>query len=367
MKTHFQFIEVEGSPHTRGIQIGQSTKEKIAHSLSVYRQTFELCNITWPQALNIASRYQELVKSHYPELFEELNGIATGSGFDIDDLFALNCRTEILPPDFLARALVSSDQSFTLADVDAGECTSFAFNRGVDNPVWLSQNWDWIGLQREALVVVRAKNERDEQFITVTEAGMLAKIGLNQHGFGMCLNILRSIDDGKKPGLPVHFLLRALLDCKTVEQATMLVSDMEFASSSNVMIADRSGAMANLELSPHGVRVLTSDKNNLCHTNHFLHPALVKSESPQAANLGSEARLNKAINSLPSVHNLEDIQSLLAYTSNGLESICRFANSQLPLIAQIETVTGVVMNLSNMELWVSDAQPSASTFRHYTI
>jgi len=335
--------------------------------LSVYRQTFELCDITWPQAVKKASGYQELVTSLYPELFEELNGIAIGSGFDIADLFTLNCRTEILPPDFLARALINSDQSFTRSDVDASECTSFAFNHGEDKPVWLSQNWDWIGLQREALVVARAKNQRGEQFITVTEAGMLAKIGLNQYGFGVCLNILRSMNDGTKPGVPVHFLLRALLDCKTVEQATALVSDIEFASSSNVMIADRSGAMVNIELSPHGVKVLTTEDNTLCHTNHFLHPSLIKSESPQAANLSSAARLNMAESSLPSVHNLIDIQSLLSDTSNGPESICRFANAQLPRIAQIETVTGVVMNLSNMELWVSDAQPSASEFRHYTI
>ncbi len=370
MNNQLPFIDVAGDPYTRGVQIGQASKRQIAHSLSVYRQTFELCDISWQQALSMASNYQTLIESSYPDLYEELNGMAIGSGFDMADLFTLNCRTEILPPDFLARALVSKlvskNETFSSADVDASECTSFAFNRGSSKPVWLAQNWDWIGLQREALIVVRAKNERGEQFITVTEAGMLAKIGLNQNGFGVCLNILRSVDDGDKPGLPVHFLLRVLLDCETVEQAAALVSATQFASSSNVMIADQSGAMANLELSPHGVQVLAADDNTLCHTNHFLHTALVANEAKQAAALSSVARLHTAQSNLPSLHNLNDIQSLLSDTSNGQESICRFANENLPPIAQIETVAGVVMNLSNMELWVSDAQPSASEFRHYT-
>jgi len=366
MQNQLQFIDVEGDPYTCGVQIGQASKKQIAHSLSVYQQTFELCDISWQQALTKASGYRELIESNYPNLLEELSGIAIGSGFDVADLFTLNCRTEILPPDFLAKALVETDQIFDSSDLDASECTSFAFSRGDTKPVWLSQNWDWIGLQREALIVVRAKNERGEQFITVTEAGMLAKIGLNQNGFGVCLNILRSVDDGDKPGLPVHFLLRVLLDCETVEQAAALVSATQFASSSNVMIADQSGAMANLELSPHGVQVLAADDNTLCHTNHFLHTALVANEAKQAAALSSVARLHTAQSNLPSLHNLNDIQSLLSDTSNGQESICRFANENLPPIAQIETVAGVVMNLSNMELWVSDAQPSASEFRHYT-
>jgi len=367
MYTRPLYIEVEGDSYTRGVQIGKASKQRIALSLSVYRQTFKLCDITWQQAMKKASQYHELVESNYPALLEEINGIAVGSGFDAADLFTLNCRTEILPPNFLADAIDNKENTITSADAYINECTSFAINHTAEKQVWLSQNWDWIGLQREALVVVRAKNEHGEQFITVTEAGMLAKIGLNQFGFGMCLNILRSLDDGKEPGLPVHLLLRVLLECKTVQQATKIVNTANFASSSNVMIADQSGAMANLELSPHGVQALSAVNNTLCHTNHFLHPSLAENETALAANLASVSRLVKAQETLPSLQDLDDIKSLLSDTSNGLASICRFADTQLPPIAQIETITAVIMNLSNLDLWVSDAQPSVSPFRHYTI
>jgi len=367
MNSRIKFIDVEGDAHTRGVQVGQASKHQIAHSLSVYRKTFELCDITWEQAIEKASHYKALVESAYPALFDEFSGMATGSGCSVEDLFTLNCRTEILPPNFLSTALINAGHALPGTEPAANECTSCAINRGEGGPIWLFQNWDWIGLQRQAVIVVRTKNERDEQFITVTEAGMLAKIGLNQYGFGMGLNILRSIDDGKKHGLPVHILLRVLLECKTTEQAVRLVGDSQFASSSNVMVADKSGAMANLELSPQGVQTLYADNNTLSHTNHFLHPTLVKNEAALAANLSSTARLETAQARISSVHNFDDAKSLLSDTSNGLESICRFADTELPQIAQIETVVGVVMDLSNMELWVSDAQPSVSDFRHYSL
>jgi len=366
MHTKLKFIDVEGDAHTRGVQIGKASKQQITHSLSTYRQLFELCGISWHQAKAKAADYESLIESVNPELLEEVSGMAKGSDFSMADLLTLNCRTEILPADFLVKILAAASVPANNASLDANECTSFAVHHHPDSPVWLSQNWDWVGLQRSALIVVRAKTETEEQFITVTEAGMLAKIGLNHHGFGVCLNILRSHDDGKQPGLPVHFLLRALLDCGTVEQATSLASNAQYASSSNVMIADQSGDMANLELSPNGVQRLSAVDNTVCHTNHFLHPALAVKDAVQATNLSTTNRLETAQSRLSSTHDLKEIKSLLSDTSAGLNSICIFADTQLPLIAQIETVVGVVMNLSTMELWVSDAQPSVSDFQRYT-
>jgi len=367
MSTPLKFIEVQGDARNRGVALGKASKHQITHSLSVYKNLFELCDISWQQAQTKAVAYKEVVQSTHPALLEELDAIAQGGGFDPADLFTLNCRTEILPADFLARAQTDQAHLNSNSVLHANECTSFALNHSTQSPVWLSQNWDWIGLQRQALIVVRAKTEHGDQFITVTEAGMLAKIGMNNHGFGVCLNILRSNDDGTQPGLPVHFLLRLLLECKTVDQASTLITASTYASSSNVMIADSSGAMANFELSPRGAHSLDVIDNTLCHTNHFLHPALVDNDAAQASNLCTTARLDTASAQLPNIHNLEHIKSLLSDTSNGLESICRFPDTQFPPIAQVETVAGVVMNLSNRELWVSDAQPSVSEFRQYTL
>ena len=82
MRNQLQFIDVAGDPYNRGVQIGQASKRQIAHSLLVYRQTFEFCDIPWQLALKKAPDYQPLVESSYPELlagikWHDLNEVTT--------------------------------------------------------------------------------------------------------------------------------------------------------------------------------------------------------------------------------------------------------------------------------------------------
>ena len=65
---------------------------------------------------------------------------------------------------------------------------------------------------------------------TLTEFGVLAKIGVNDAGLGVMLNMLHHGADDQRPvgepriGFPVHVLLRTLLeDCASVDEARDLV------------------------------------------------------------------------------------------------------------------------------------------------
>ena len=82
---------------------------------------------------------------------------------------------------------------------------------------------------------------------------MLAKIGLNDAGFALGLNILRSPRDGAQPGVPVHVLLRHLLDrCASLadlrERLARLATSLGFAAASNVPCADAAGHAASFEV-----------------------------------------------------------------------------------------------------------------------
>jgi isopenicillin-N N-acyltransferase-like protein len=98
----------------------------------------------------------------------------------------------------------------------------------------LAQSWDWLGAQRAVLVLMRVTESDGSTCLMLTEAGMLIEIGLNSHGFGVCLNILRSTDDGTRPGVPVHVLLRALLKRRSVGEAIAFASKLQFGASSIV-------------------------------------------------------------------------------------------------------------------------------------
>lgn len=327
---------------------------------------FATCGISWQSAIDKALPCLDVALTTFPQLEDELKGLADGSGTDLNSLAALNCRTEILPPDYLSRATGLAPE--TLPDTGhLTECTSLAFQRN-DGPTWLAQNWDWIGRQRDSLILLEANFPDQTGYMTVTEAGMLAKIGLNRHGLGITLNILRSARDGAAPGMPVHLFLRGLLELETVEEATALAESVSFASSSNFMVADKHGSMASIEASPLGAKILDAkildannaqpEKRGLCHTNHFLHDELTGIDTGLKGNISTESRLAKATELLPDSDDLDSITQLLSNTSDGLQSICRFPDTSLPAVAQVETVVAVAINMTERQLWLSAAQPS---------
>src|SRR5918994_7220262 len=121
-----------------------------------------------------------------PPPHPEIDAIARGADVDPHFLRAANARTEILN--------------------GADECSV----QGAGG--LLAQNWDWHPDLAESTVIHIVEHGDQQWFATVTEAGILAKIGLNRHGLGVCLNILRTTADGGTDGTPIHLLLRQLLE-----------------------------------------------------------------------------------------------------------------------------------------------------------
>src|SRR6266446_10660130 len=71
----------------------------------------------------------------------------------------------------------------------------------------------WLLHAAQTLVVLEARPDDGPDFVTVVEAGLLAKAGLNAAGLGLVTNALVTDADVGEPGLPYHVLLRAILDC----------------------------------------------------------------------------------------------------------------------------------------------------------
>lgn len=363
----FPLIEISGSARERGQQHGVQAKARIERSIATYARLFAYCGIDWQGAQRLGSAYRDLVGDLDPALLAEIEGIASGAGRHVDEILALNARTEILPPSYPGEA--HADRSrITAANAKAsvpdwGECTAVAVKpaRSSTGTTLLAQNWDWIGAQRAALVLLRVRNTRGTSCLTLTEAGMLAKIGLNSRGFGVCLNILRSSDDGSHPGVPVHVLLRALLGCDSVADAVAFASKLSFGASSNVLCADAAGDSAALEFSPRGLEVLRGADAALCHTNHFLAPAAARHQASLAPSLSTVPRLAR-ISALTGAHQGKfspaDLQGMLRDESDGYLSICRRPDSSLAPEACIETVASVVMDLGERVMHIASDVPS---------
>ena len=367
----FPIIEATGPAFERGRRHGEQARGRVERSITTYARLFAYCGMDWREAQRKAAAYRDVIGAFDAALLEEIEGIAAGAGRQAGEILALNARTEILPPGYPGdpapqwQALARRNREAGVPDW--GECTALAVPRSLSatGGTLLAQNWDWLGQQREALVLLRATEDDGTGVLTLTEAGMLAKIGLNSHGFGVCLNILRSADDGSHPGVPVHVLLRALLRRRSVADAIEFTAKLGFGASSNVHCADVTGDCAGLECSPRGLYVARGQGAALCHTNHFLCTEPRAFENTLAASLSTHPRLARAemlVAGLAEV-SIADLQRILRDESEGYLSICRRPDPALAPELRLESVAGIVMELDTRVMHLAPDVPSKTAFR----
>jgi isopenicillin-N N-acyltransferase-like protein len=182
----------------------------------------------------------ETLAARWPDLLDEVEGIAAGAGVPVDALLAIQARTELL---------------------GGAECSL------IGRAGRLEQTWDWHPDVVPLVWVVEQPGGR--WFATLTEAGILGKIGVSSAGLCFGLNFLRCSLDGGLDGVPVHVLLRMLLDrVDTLEDAVALLVSTRVSASSCITIAS-AGEVVAVEVSPAGCEVFRRPR--ILHTNHFLH------------------------------------------------------------------------------------------------
>lgn len=386
-------LRTAATDHARGLLHGRGARAQVAHSVSTYARMFAGCGITWAQACERARAYAEVIAALSPRWLAEIQGIAEGGGQPLAAILALNCRTEILPPGLyaeppdpaLVRAALAANTAMGLADWgsggaaeavsaatrqahDEGECTTLcvAPPASADGHTWLAQNWDWLGRQRAALVLLKTPGPERHTITTLTEAGMLAKIGLHEAGFGLGLNILRSLDDGARPGVPVHVLLRHLLDCRSLAQARAELdraARLGFGAGSNIACVDASGDIACFELAPAGWAEWPAVAGRVSHSNHYLSPALQAVQAPMAAALSTTSRLETACRHGEAGQvGRAGLEAFLRDTSGGYLAVCRHPDPALPPEACVESVAGVMIDASARQMWVAPGVPDTVAF-----
>ena len=158
--------------------------------------------------------------------------------------------------------------------LDATECSTVVSSAPGRTPLAV-QTWDWYPLMRDNWFVWSFATASGRRVTTLTEYGVLAKIGVNDAGLGVMLNMLHHTADVQvgepRIGFPVHVLLRTLLEtCSSVDEARDLVSSLSFSASSALTVVDRGGDAASLETFPEGVGEVKPEAGLLVRTNHFV-------------------------------------------------------------------------------------------------
>lgn len=242
-------IILAGNNKTIGEQHGEHLKEDIRETYEIYREIWRLSDA---QIASRLYRFKETIRKAFPQLTEEITGIARSASVNESVIYAINSRTELI-----------SNQS--LLECTAAGITSFA--KGGCHTV-LAQNWDWVNTLRSLTKVIQITYETGKVLQMLIEPGMVGKIGFNGDGVGTCLNFLPT-QYKRVSGIPVHVMLRGILECSTSEEAASLVSMLPRASSANYLVGDIEDGIYSLETTPEKVNSLQPKDGLITHTNSY--------------------------------------------------------------------------------------------------
>ena len=251
-----KIIKVSGNPTERSKSYAEQLRTRIQQTYDFYNDVVfkhsELSDVEIYKRVNILISKTRAV---FPNLLSELECISESSNIPIQQIFLINARTEIL-------------------NASVGECTSIAIPKNN----LLAQTWDWIEEMENLMVILIVEKEDGSSFVTLTEPGMLAKIGINNYGISVGLNFLKS--KHSLDGVPVHLLLRAILDCTSLKKVREIVAQSNMGKSSYIPVATSIGEAVGFEFSNDAMQELTPMDDVLLHTNHCLAPNMTSVPLP---------------------------------------------------------------------------------------
>ncbi|MBI4440755.1 hypothetical protein HY639_01165 [Candidatus Woesearchaeota archaeon] len=231
-------ILLNGKPREMGRRHGESLRSAIRQTIDLYQ---ELWKIPAGQLLDRVNGYATSLSALVPHILDEMQGIADGAALSLEQVIALNARTELLPRSVL-------------------ECTSIGLGGE------LGQNWDWLNTFKGLPCMVELQPHGAPRIRAFIEPGMVGKIGLNDAGVAVCLNYLQT-DQIKSEGFPIHVLLRRILGCTSCEEAISMLTFSPRAASAHYLLAD-DYLIISAEATPEAV-YFYSGQQVLTHTNSY--------------------------------------------------------------------------------------------------
>ncbi len=265
------YTSTVSDPFDRGHEFGQVHAADIARTVAIYTEVFRRkAGGRQPDLAELGKLGMKAIEAWAPDLAEEINGMAEGARLPVTDVAAINARTEILS--YLGGTRESECSAVVLLGDDE------------DAPPVAVQTWDWMRQMAASWLVWTIPFADGRVTTTLTEYGVVGKIGVNNAGLGLLFTRLHHDDDGAEGiGLPVHVAARRVLDeCDTVTSAAYTLTTAPVSSSSSLNLVSHGpegNAAITAELHPGGPGwTVPEDDGMLVHTNHFLDPRVIPND-----------------------------------------------------------------------------------------
>jgi isopenicillin-N N-acyltransferase-like protein len=375
MATHARLplplISVEGPPADWGAAYGSAAAGPIHRNLALYRRRFaQEAGLDQAAVRAAGAAFRSTTLALLPRIAAALDGVAEGAGVSVEDVYALNARSELIygrtPP--------------VVPDGPDGGCTAVGVlgTHSAAGHVLIGQNWDWHPDQRDAMVLLATRDERGQSALTLAEAGMLAKTGVNSAGVGVCVNLLGCDRDGLPrdggaPGVPYHVLLRAALEADSLAGALRAVLRLPRNSSLNMLLGQAGepgdpgrGELIDLEVVPGDAGWLHPHGGVLTHANHVESGLPVHDTIKDwgGSSLFRSARARRLLAEAASAGKVteDDLAAVFRDHASFPLAICRHVDERDAPVDRTETVFSVVLNLDARRLGIAAGPPCAHQY-----
>ena len=270
--TPFPLIEVSGAPFERGVQYGKQAADRIHKGAGHYVEQLKGMSLSGAEITQLVEDFIPRIDAFDPNYVVEMRGIAQGANIEFEAVALLNARTEILK---LGKK--KADEKKLEEDPDG--CTGAvllpeATREGV---LIHGQNWDWKAECAETSVVLKVRRDDGPDYMTFTEAGGLARAGMNANGIAITANYLESDRDYRDIGVPLALIRRKVLEQEHYPLALRVVNGTKKSAANNMIVSYAEGMAIDFECAPDEAFKIYPERGVIVHANHFVSPvALTK-------------------------------------------------------------------------------------------
>ncbi len=347
-------IECRGTEYDIGRQYAEQATENLHAALALmFRNLEEMPYKADKQGLlRAAARYRDNVRRLDPEAEARVQGMADGAGVSFDEMFSLQCYSEL----------------FVNYPGLAGMCTSFAVTgeatRG--GKTLLGQTVDW---NPDATVdLVRIHHEDGSRMLVLFLNGY-ASFYLVSSGMGNCANLLLSPVGPVASHVPFAFYMYCAMRTEGVAEAMEVLS----ATSRGVgyiHLADGTGRMSGIESVYDGHVVMHPERGVMVHANHY-ETRKYAAHDPARIYIPDSFRRADRMKALIR-HNYGALTSktmmkIMEDHENRPRSICSHVDPSLPAVFASMTVASFIMVPAEGRMLVCAGSPCEYEYAEYTV
>lgn len=279
----------------------------------------------------------------YPEILEEIRGLAEGQRLDARILQAVLFGMYAMPP----------------------VCSCSCFAAVEEDEILVGRNSDFLTeLEGLNMNVIYRLTDGAYSFTGNTTAFVEMEDGVNEHGLAIGLTSVYPL--GRKPGLNAGLLLRYFLEkCRTVAEVVSCIGRLPIASAQTFTLADASGEIAVIECDSERTAIGRcpadsgkAGKRFLCGTNAFHLPEMAHHNDSAVDDWFAETRYQTLMTALSKKENAVSLQFAKELLSGRHGFICQYDRN-----TGKDTVWSVVYDVKRRKIYRSEGNPGRCRYK----